>query len=278
MTANSFVISEETYKSLFSKDHILGHGLEMNEMEGIWLAWETDPEAVAAALPPALQFAAPIVMAYVVRCDTEFAGAYDEASMIVPCTYEGHSGGYQMSLLLEGEGAPMAFCMGREMAGMPKKACDAIDVVKNGDSVRATIVKDGITMLDASVKLGEYNTPAGNNLFGAYEPGNESRDNTFLLKYNTEQAEDGHMYFDNGRVLVTRGTKVYEHWTPGTAEIALAPCENAPWASLPVKQVLASGFGKFTIDRFSTEELGKFDANANMPWLLRARYDEGLLK
>lgn len=276
MSQNAFCLSEDNYKTLFGKDHILGHGLEMNEMEGIWLAWETDPEAVAAALPPALQFAAPIVMAYVVKCDTEFAGAYDEACMIVPCAYEGRPGGYQMSILLEGEGAPMASCMGREMAGMPKKSCDAIDVVKDGDSVHATIVKDGVVVLDAKVRLGQYNTPAGKDLFGANEPGNVARADTFLLKYNTEQAEDGHMYFDDGRVLVTSGATEYEHWMPGSAELTLTPCENAPWASLPVKQVLAAGFGKFKMDQFITEKIGEFDAEATMPWLLRARYDKGL--
>lgn len=278
MTTNGFAMPKEAYEGLFAKEHILGHGLEMNEMEGIWLAWETDPEAVAAALPPALQFAAPIVMAYVVKCNTEFAGAYDEACMIVPCAFEGRPGGYQVSILLEGEGAPMAAFMGREMAGMPKKFCDAIDVAKDGDLVRATIVKDGVTVLDAKVKLGEYNTPAGNDLFGAYEPGNVSRADTFLLKYNTEQADDGHMYFDNGRVLVTSGATVYDHWTHGTAELALTPCKNAPWASLPVKQVLAAGFGKFTMDKFVTEKIGEFDAHATMPWLMPARYDEGLTK
>lgn len=278
MSMNNFAISKEAYEGLNNTQHVLGHGLEMNEMEGIWVAWETDPEAVSAALPPALQFAAPIIMAYVVKCDTEFAGAYNEACMIVPCAFEGRPGGYQMSLLLEGKGAPMAFCMGREMAGMPKKFCDAVNVSKDGDVVQANIVKDGITVLDASVKLGQYNTPAGEQMFGGNEPGNVSRADIFLLKYNTEQADDGHMYFDNGRVLVTSGATAYEHWTPGTAELALKPCENAPWVSFPVKQVLGAGYGKFAMKEFTTEKIGEFDAEANMPWLLRARYDDGLLK
>lgn len=276
MPKNTFAMTPEEYAALYTGDHIIKHGLEMNMMEGIWLAWETDPEAVAAALPPVLQFAAPIVMAYIVKADTEFAGAYNEACMIVPCAYEGRPGAIQLSILLEGPGAPMASCMGREMAGMPKKACDSIIVEKNGDTAHGAIIKDGVTLLDCSLKLGSYNTPAGEQMFGANVPGNVVKNDTFLLKYDLEQADDGHMYFDNGRVLVTHSNSEYEYWMPASAEVTLTPCNNAPWASLPVKQVLAAGFGKYKMDGFTTERIGDMDTEENMPWLLKARYDDKL--
>lgn len=128
--------------------------------------------------------------------------------------------------------------MGREMAGMPKKACDSIIVEKNGDTAHGAIIKDGVTLLDCSLKLGSYNTPAGEQMFGANVPGNVVKNDTFLLKYDLEQADDGHMYFDNGRVLVTHSNSEYEYWMPATAEVTLTPCNNAPWASLPVNKCL----------------------------------------
>ena len=130
------------------------------------------------------------------------------------------------------------------------------------------IIKDGVTLLDCSLKLGSYNTPAGEQMFGANVPGNVVKNDTFLLKYDLVQADDGHMYFDNGRVLVTHSNSEYEYWMPATAEVTLTPCNNAPWASLPVKQVLAAGFGKYKMDGFTTERIGDMDTEENMPWLL----------
>ena len=63
---SKFYLTQDEYKKLYSDGAIFNTGLEMNEMEGIWLAWETDPEAIKALLPPALGFVAPVVMTYIV--------------------------------------------------------------------------------------------------------------------------------------------------------------------------------------------------------------------
>lgn len=49
---SKFYLTQDEYKKLYSDGAIFNTGLEMNEMEGIWLAWETDPEAIKALLPP----------------------------------------------------------------------------------------------------------------------------------------------------------------------------------------------------------------------------------
>lgn len=121
MAKNAFAMTPEEYAALYTGNHIIKHGLEMNMMEGIWLAWETDPQAVTAALPPVLQFAAPIVMTYIVKADTEFAGAYNEACMIVPCAYEGRPGAIQLSILLEGPGAPWHLVWAAKWRVCPRK-------------------------------------------------------------------------------------------------------------------------------------------------------------
>ena len=275
MTA--FQLTPEEYARQFEGDAVLKTGLVMDDMDGVWLAWETDPTAVQAMLPPAMDFAAPIVMSYLVNADTKFAGPYNEAALIIPCVYNGEPGAILQSLLLEGPGAPQALYFGREMAGMPKKICDAVNVEIGKTAASASIVKDGIKILDAKLELGAYNTPAGEQFFGANVPGVETHGGkTFLMKYNLEQYDDGHMGFENGRVLVTESDTKYETWTPATATIELAECENAPWASLPVKQVLAAGVGKYSMYNFVTYKVGEFDLDANMPYLLRARFDSGL--
>ena len=55
----TFQLSPEEFARQYADDGILKNGLVMDDMEGIWLAWATDPAAVQAMLPPAVEFAAP---------------------------------------------------------------------------------------------------------------------------------------------------------------------------------------------------------------------------
>lgn len=274
---SKFYLTQDEYKKLYSDGAIFNTGLEMNEMKGIWLAWETDPEAIKALLPPALGFVAPVVMTYIVNANTKFAGTYNEVALLLMCQHQGMPAGYLQSMFVEGPGASQAAFFGREMAGMPKKICDSIVIDKDGDNASASVSKNGTTFLECTVKLGEYNTPAGNEIFAGNIVGEVVHGGlTYLMKYNLEQAEDGHMYFDNGRILTTESDTLYETWTPGTATITLTDNENSPWASLPVNQVLAAGFGKYSMFNFTTKKVGDFDVEENIPYLLRARFDSPL--
>ncbi|MDO4400214.1 MAG: acetoacetate decarboxylase family protein [Coriobacteriia bacterium] len=273
----TFQLSPEEFARQYADDGILKNGLVMDDMEGIWLAWATDPAAVQAMLPPAVEFAAPVVLSYIVKADTKFAGTYNEAAMIIPCVYQGKPSAILQSLLLCGPGAYQALYFGREMAGMPKKICDDVIVELGEETASATIVKSGVEVLKCQLKIGEYNTPAGNEMFGANVPGQPFHQDSFLMKFNLEQYDDGHIGFENGRMLVTENDTCYEYWKPATAEIQLTECADAPWASLPVAQVLAAGVGKYSMYNFITYKIGEFDAEENAPYLLRARFDSKLL-
>ncbi|MDO4891305.1 MAG: acetoacetate decarboxylase family protein, partial [Coriobacteriaceae bacterium] len=174
-------------------------------------------------------------------------------------------------------GAYQALYFGREMAGMPKKICDDVIVELGEETASATIVKSGVEVLKCQLQIGEYNTPAGNEMFGANVPGQPFHQDSFLMKFNLEQYDDGHIGFENGRMLVTENDTCYEYWKPATAEIQLSECADAPWASLPVAQVLAAGVGKYSMYNFITYKIGEFDAEENAPYLLRARFDGKLL-
>lgn len=277
MSECKFQFSEEEMKALAAEGTIMQKGLVMDEMEGIWLAWETYPEAVQALLPPVLGFAAPVIMTYIVKANTEFGGAYNEAALMVLCHHEGKPGAYLQSILLEGPAAPQAAFLGREMAGMPKKICDSISLSEEDGRAHARIVKSGSLVLECDVELGEYNTPAGNEVFAGNVVGEKVHGGfTYLIKGNLEQAEDGHMFFENGRLLSTESDSLYERWTPGTASVTLHECEDAPWASLPVRQVLAAGWGKYSMFNFTTSKVCDIDIEENLPYLLRARYDKEL--
>ena len=274
---SSFSLTPAEFEKQYTGTALLKTGLIMDDMEGIWLAWQTDQSAIEAALPPCLEFAAPVAMTYITQVDTGFAGPYREAALIVPCHYGDVYGAYMQSILLEGPGAPQATIFGREMAGMPKKICDSVSVELEGDIAKGRIVKDGVNVLETVVKLGEYNTPAGNEIFAGRVAGAAlPNDNTFLVKYDLEQAEDGHMFFTNGRLSTTDNITKWSSWTPGTAEITLNDCPNAPWSSLPVRAILAAGYGKFSMTDFSTREIAKIDIDENIRYLLPARYERRL--
>ena len=184
--------------------------------------------------------------------------------------------GYLQSMFVEGPGASQAAFFGREMAGMPKKICDSIVIDKDGDNASASVSKNGTTFLECTVKLGEYNTPAGNEIFAGNIVGEVVHGGlTYLMKYNLEQAEDGHMYFDNGRILTTESDTLYETWTPGTATITLTDNENSPWASLPVNRARCRIRQVFDV-QLHHKKVGDFDVEENMPYLLRARFDSPL--
>jgi len=278
MSDLTFQMTDGEYKSLFKQDKTLGHGLTMDDMEGVWLAWETDPKALEAVLPPIFGYVAPIVMCYVMKCGTTFTAAYDEACTIVLASYKGEPAALQTSMLLCGDGAPQAAFLGREMAGMPKKICDDISVTRDGDSAHATIVKDGVTILSCALELGAYNTLGGDQVFTDWADGAVIPSATWLPKFNLEQYEDGHMGFENGRLLKTVAQSFYETWIPATAEITLQSCENAPWGCLPVRTVIAGGYAKYAMRGFRTFKIDDVDAQKLAPYMLRPRYDAALFE
>ncbi len=109
----------------------------MNNQEGLYIYWETDPAAARRVLPPQLDLvdpAHPIAMVYVVNIrEPTFAPWYMEGGLSLLCRYGEIVGVYFLNLQLSGPGAQMGLCSGRESAGLPKKMCERIVVERNGD-------------------------------------------------------------------------------------------------------------------------------------------------
>ena len=90
----------------------------MNNEEGLYISWETDPAAARRVLPPPLELfdpAHPIAMVYVVNIrEPTFAPWYMEGGLSLLCRYGEIVGVYFLNLQLSGPGAQMGLCSGRE--------------------------------------------------------------------------------------------------------------------------------------------------------------------
>ncbi|MHA1273358.1 MAG: acetoacetate decarboxylase family protein [Promethearchaeota archaeon] len=83
-------------------------------------------------------------------------GPYNEALIMLYCSYKGNPGAYVFNIYVDSEEALTA---GREIYGYPKKMCDIkLSQIQN-NKVRGTLTRKGVTFLDIEVEL--TNKPPG---------------------------------------------------------------------------------------------------------------------
>ncbi|MBS0505197.1 MAG: acetoacetate decarboxylase family protein [Proteobacteria bacterium] len=126
-----------------------------NTVRTVRALYETDPEIIHAMLPRPLVAAAKPeiflqfahVAMHVTPETTVEIGALTAAIM---CSHEGVPGGYVFHMAMEGESVVTS---GRERFGEPKKIAETT-FEKNGDHVRATCSRHGITYFEVEGRLG----------------------------------------------------------------------------------------------------------------------------
>ena len=133
----------------------------MDNQEGIYISYLTDPAAIARILPPPLKpFSMPVVTLSVCHVNNPtFADDYYEAILGVYATYGKTLGLYPVGLVLGGPGAEMAVQCGRDNGSIPKKLGAEFVIRRNGDTVTAGVTRRGTQLVEATMKLGEYNSP-----------------------------------------------------------------------------------------------------------------------
>ena len=90
--------------------------------EYLIITYKTDPDALRAVLPEPLAFTEPLVKYEFIRMpDSTGFGDYTESGQVIPCAFEGKSGGYVHSMYLNDD-SPIAG--GREIWGFPKKLAE----------------------------------------------------------------------------------------------------------------------------------------------------------
>jgi acetoacetate decarboxylase len=257
----------------------------MNDEEGLYFTWETDPAVARRVLPPMLELPDPehpLVMVYVVNIrEPTFAPWYMEGGIYLMCRYGKTTGVYFLNLQVSGPGAPMALCSGREFSGLPKKLCERIVVERTGDSARAFIEAKGRRIFDAQVEIGAYNHPMMEQFNPDAKPGGQGRGSSFLFSYDADQAPDGHMTFPTMHLVNYDSITDYKAWEPARiTSITMEPSLDDPWAELVVMKPVGAGYSINSNWVSSVSRIASFEgdeADALMPYLFAGRWDRSTI-
>lgn len=123
---------------------------------GLDIVYETDPEIVAAVLPPPLEPAAePLVRLQIMGVTMGDGELFASGNFTVRATHDGTEGAYCLFMPQPTEPIVVG---GRETFGEPKKIAD-ISLQRDGDAVRAEVARYGITLFRVEGTVGEPVAP-----------------------------------------------------------------------------------------------------------------------
>ncbi|GLW13304.1 hypothetical protein Stsp01_00470 [Streptomyces sp. NBRC 13847] len=199
---------------------------------GVVAVWESDPEAVAAVLPPPLvPTGRPLVRATVSR--VELPGyPLGAGSVAVAAAHRGTEGWYPLVMPMTHE---RALTGGREVFGEPKKLGE-VTVERDGPAVRAALVRHGIAFVEIR---GEVSGP-----LPVPEPAGKT---DFYFKFLPAVDGSG---FDADPVLVhCLRQERFRALEKVSGEVVLRESRYDPVADLPVRTLVALTLGEKTSDQ-----------------------------
>ncbi|MGW1495808.1 acetoacetate decarboxylase family protein [Streptomyces sp. NPDC002402] len=222
---------------------------------GVVAVWESDPDAVAAVLPPPLKpTERPLVRASISKVDLS-GYPLGAGSVAVAALHDGREGWYPLVMPMTHERALIG---GREVFGEPKKLGE-VDVERDGLVVRAVLARHGIAFVEVRGAVdGPLPLP---------EPAQKL---DFYFKFLP--AVDG-QGFDADPVLVhcTRNEK-FRKLEKLTGDVVLRESMYDPVADLPVRRVVELTIGEKTSDQ-KGRVAERVSAQALLPYI-HQRYDD----
>ena len=278
MKNGSFFIPREQIYPFFNPG-------SMNNEEGLYLCWETDPAVARRVLPPPLALMNPehpVVMVYVVNIrEPTFAPWYMEAGLMMLCSYGATAGVTILNLQLSGPGASTGMCSGREFSGLPKKMCERIVVERTDDCARAFVESKGKRIFDVDVELGAYNDPLAAQLYKDNGPGRRARGSCLLFQYESGAAPDGRMTFPKMRLVNYDSATDYQTWEPASIKsIKMEPSLDDPWAELSVVKPLGAAYSINSNCDVRVSHLAQFEggeADNLISYLFSGRWDRSTI-
>ncbi|HLH29256.1 MAG TPA: acetoacetate decarboxylase family protein, partial [Acidimicrobiales bacterium] len=184
--------------------------------------YETDPEAVAAVLPPPLQPPAePLVRVTVATVDVGRGyGVFGAGTFAVHCRHEGTDGDYALVMPMTTEQAVIG---GRETFGEPKKLAEMV-LDRDEHGVRGAVTRMGVTFLEVEGEIG-----------AEVDPAPERVRSSFYLKFLPSPTGKG---FDGDPLLVhvRRRERTRRQWRVN-GQVTLRESRFDPVADLPVRRL-----------------------------------------
>ena len=170
----------------------------------------------------------------------------------------------------------MATLGGRERFGLPKKLCESQDCIKierNGYRARATASREGVVLLDVSIKLGHYNNPATANFYAGAAPGAVSGGMSFYAQPVIEPDGSGYDVFKRVNLYTNIAEYTYRTWEPGEVTIRLQSSMDDAWGTFPVFENMGGAFSENNIEMKDLQLAEVLDAEPIINKLLVTRYD-----
>lgn len=269
MRKTDFVLSDE--KAIMNPVSVMG------DEKGIYFTFRSDFGAIAQVLPKPLEPAFPLVSGYIVEINKPaFAKPYKEAMLGVYAKYKGQIGMFPVMFLLSGPGAEMATVGGRERFGLPKKMCESencIRIEKNGDCMRGIVERNGVRLLDVSIKSGAYNNPGTGAIYGNPEPGKISGGMSFYAQPVMEPDGSGYDVFKKVNLYTNIAEYTYRVWNPGEITVRLQSSEDDVWGHFPVIENMGGAYSENDIEMKDLQLAEVIPAEGNINKLLVSRYD-----
>jgi acetoacetate decarboxylase len=216
----------------------------------------TDPEVIAAVLPPPIEPGAePLVKVTVATVDITGYPTFGAGSFSVRARHEGTDGYYALLMPMTTEQSVIG---GRETFGEPKKL-GAVELDRRGDRVTGTFARMGVEIVNVSGRIGPE----------LELPDTETRTD-FYLKFLPSPDGKG---FDSDPALV------YCHRTEQTrklekvdGEVVLRESRFDPVADLPVRELV-----QITLAERSSVQRGEIHGTVPGEWIrpyAHQRYDD----
>ncbi|UNO42795.1 acetoacetate decarboxylase family protein [Streptomyces sp. MST-110588] len=222
---------------------------------GVTAIWESDPQVVAAVLPPPLEPpATPLVRAHIGT--VELPGApLGAGSVAVAARHRGRAGWYPLVMPMTHE---RALTGGREVFGEPKKLGEVV-LERDGTAVRAWLARHGVAFVEVS---GEVTGPL--------PPPEPAVKLDFYFKFLPAVDGSG---FDGDPLLVycTRRERV-RRLEAVTGELVLRESPFDPVADLPVRRLVEITVAEKTTDQ-KGEVIERVSGAALLPYI-HQRYDD----
>jgi acetoacetate decarboxylase len=219
--------------------------------------YETDPEVVAAVLPPPLTpTAEPLVRLTIATVDVGRGyPIFGAGTFSVMCEHEGTVGDYALLMPMTTEQSVIG---GRETFGEPKKLAE-VTLDRDGDDIRAAFTRMGITIVEVTGRA-----------TGALEPTPDRTRTSFYIKFLP--AVNGKGFDGEPQLVYCRRDESTRKLENVEGEITLRESRFDPVADLPVRAIRS-----IEIAERSSIQTGEVMANVPADWLIpyvHQRYDD----
>ena len=247
----------------------------MKNQEGAYVAYLTDPAAIARVLPAPLKpFSIPVVTLSVCHVkEPTFADDYYEAILGVYATYGQQLGLYPLGLVLGGPGAEMAVQCGRDNGSIPKKLGAEFVLRRHENAITVGVARRGTQLVDLTMELGQYNSPMTAALYQFPAAGKKTFGGGFYYHFDRQPDEAGVPHFMNGCLLQNLCEYNYHTWEPGQAALTLRSSIDDPWAELPINTIVGGAWSSNDLLVHKLTLAERLDTQDFIPYLLTGRYD-----